>query len=286
VSHSVPAEIVDVVPLRGATLGPDLLRVHVRHAPGQVAVALDAKPVVPVARHDDGSDAWLWIPIGPRRREDLVRVTLVSLTTGHVVIPNARAEWVGTVVGPGDAAINGEGQIARITRALLWALGRYAAPTARLAHVVDLDAEGTGVRLVPVGDVPSLTLAGPRPELHRIATPERPTRETLLTPDGVQRIERTTGVSVDLIYELTGAARTSGECLATLSTVATFLARTRWLEIPRDPRVAGSPLLRWDLDADDGFKTEVTAGVHLWRLPVRVRDVVTTWPLDAGPEGS
>ncbi len=275
--HGGPPEIVEVAPLRGMTLGPDLLRVRVRHAAPQLAVAIDARPAAPCARVDTPPDSVIWLPLPPRRREDALRLVVQNLSPAGVVLPMARAEWDGCVLGASDAAITGEGQLARITRALIGVLGSYAATTARFAHVVDLDA-ADGVRMVPVGDGPALTISGPRPELARIASVARPTVETILSADGTQRIERTTGVGLDLLYEVTGAARNGAELLALLAGVATFLARTRWLELPRDPRTAHSPIVRWDLDADGAFQSQITAGVHTFRVGLRVRNVVTSWP--------
>ena len=270
-------EIVEVAPLRGVTLGADLLRVRVRHAAPQLAVAIDARPAAPSARVDAPPESVLWLPLPPRRREDALRIVVQNLSQAGVVLPMARAEWDGCVLGVSDAAITGKGQLAQITRALIGVLGSYAATSARFAHVVDLDTTD-GVRMVPVGDGPALTISGPRPELARIASVARPTVVTVLTADGTQRIERTTGVSLDLLYEVTGAARNGAELLALLAGVATFLARTRWLELPRDPRTAHSPLVRWDLDADGAFQSQITAGVHTFRVALRVRNVVTSWP--------
>lgn len=279
----IAPEILDVQPLRGATLGPDLLRLRVRHAAPHVAVAVDSRPAPPCARVDTPPASVLWVPLLPRRREDGLIVVVQNLHPNGIAMPGARTEWDGGVLGASDAAITGEGQLARITRALVAVLGSYAAPAARFAYVVDLDTTD-GVRLVPLGDAPALTLSGPRPEIARVATAARPTVETVLTPDGPQRIERTTGLSLDLVYELTGAARTAAELLALLAGVATFLARTRWLELPRDPRTGPSPIVRWDLDADGPFSSQLVAGLHTFRLAVRVRGVVTPWPLDAAPE--
>lgn len=277
--------IADVSSLRGGALGADLLRIAVRDASDNLIVSVDARPGAASLRagltperprwvQRDPSDAVIWMPVPPRLSESLV-VVVVNLTAVGLGVPNARAEWTGCPSA--TSATGGLARIDRITVGLVEALRAYAAPTAKLALVSDLDAGGGGVRMVPMSDAPALTLAGPRIEVARLRTPDRAIFETILTSDGVVRRPHPAPLAVDLAYTLTGTSRSAAELLALLSSVATFVARTRWLELRGDPHSPGAPIVRWDLDADTPFAAEVVGAVHLFRAGVRVRDVAMPW---------
>ncbi|MBK9032129.1 MAG: hypothetical protein IPL61_12555 [Myxococcales bacterium] len=288
----IPA-IVDVAPLRGTTLGFDLVRIQLRNAAPNVALTINDRPVASTGTKgetvraltftmhrlpDAPGAAELWVPMLPRLI-DRALIAVMNLTPGGTVVAGARAEWDGVLAAvPGSPA---EVRTAAITRAVASALRTFAAPAARFAFTTDLDLDN--VRMVPLSDGPALTLAGPRLDLARVGTTERPIRETVLTDEGERRRLHPGPVSVDLTFTLTGTSRNPAEAVALMAAVSTFIARTRWLELPEDPRVAGLPLVRWDVDADGAFAAEVVGGVPLFRTRVRVRDVAMAWPSSMSP---
>lgn len=278
-------EILTVTPTRGTTLGGELVRVEVRALTPLAVITVGARTIEPQAREVRGDVTVVWFTLPPRLDEGALLV-VQNLTPTGLPIPWERAEWDGLLLQPADLA--GEGLLVRITRALLRGLKSYAAPKARIAVAIDFDAEaGDGVRMVPVAETPALTLAGPRLEVNRLYAPDRPLRETWVTPEGIRTVERTAALTVDLVYEVTGTSRAAIELLNLMAALSTFVARTRWLELLRDPAVAGSGLVRWELDAEGVFQSQIGArdGVHVFTTRLRVRGVTTDWTAAQGPIG-
>lgn len=279
-------EILAAGALRGVAVGDDLLRLHVRGLasayvltldartiPNPTRVALEATSQTPRLGAPAAADTVLWAPMPPRL-QDHADITVVNLSAGGGVVPGTHARWTDPITRNGTA--DGERRIGRLLRALARDLRQFAAPAARLALATDLDAPGA-VRMVPVSDGPALTLGGPRLTVARVATPGAPLIETILTDQGLGRRPVNEPVSADLTFTITGTARSATELLSLMAAVATFIARTRWLELRAFPHNPASPLLRWDLDAETALTAEVTGGVHLFRACVRVRDVALPW---------
>lgn len=270
--------IVDVTAIRGAAISPDLIGVHVRRAAPTLRLTLNGSPAIAPTREAlTGSDASpcevrLWAPVAASLA-DLV-VVAFALSSVGTLIAGSRCEWSGSLFDRGDARRND--RVTAITRGIAHALRTYAAPEARIAIASTIEDRPGGVRMLSVADTPALTLAMPTVAVARLRTPTQPIVERLLTADGEQRAEAATPISVDLSFALTGTARNAGEAFGLLSAVSTFIARTRWVELP-DPTRDGAPLVRWDLDAQS-FTSEVAGGVHLFRAVLRVRDVAMPWP--------
>lgn len=279
-------EILDAGALRGVAVGDDLLRLHVRGLAAAYVLTLDARAIpnptrVILAPPSSGprmgphgvADTVLWAPMPPRL-QDHADITLVNLSAAGGVQPGTHTRWTDTLTRNG--ASDGERRIGRLVRTLARDLRQFAAPAARLALATDLDAPGA-VRMVPISDGPALTLGGPRLTVARAAAPGAPLIETIVTTDGLGRRPVEAPVSADLTFTITGTARGATELLSLMAAVATFIARTRWLELRAFPHNPASPLLRWDLDAETALTAEVTGGVHLFRACVRVRDVAMPW---------
>lgn len=279
-------EILDAGALRGVAIGDDLLRLRVRGLgaayvltldartiPNPTRVALEATASAPRLGPPIAADTVLWAPMPPRL-QDYADITVVNLSAGGGVLPGTHARWTDPIHRNGTA--DAERRIGRLLRALARDLRQFAAPAARLALATDLDAPGA-VRMVPVSDGPALTLGGPRLTVARVATPGAPLVETIVTDQGLGRRPLNEPVSADLTFTITGTARSATELLSLMAAVATFIARTRWLELRAFPHNPASPLLRWDLDAETALTAEVSGGVHLFRACVRVRDVALPW---------
>jgi hypothetical protein len=91
---------------------------------------------------------------------------------------------------------------------------------------------------------------------------------------------------VDLVFTLTAASERTVELFNLMAAVATFLNRNRWLELPRDPADAASGVVRWELDADGEFRTQLAGkdDVRAFTCGFVVRgfDVDEGLPLDLG----
>ena len=279
-------EILDAGALRRVAVGDDLLRLRVRGLGAAYVLTLDARTIpnptrgaleatarAPRLGPPVAADAVLWAPMPPRL-QDHADITVVNLSACGGVLPGTHARWTDPLNRNGTA--DAERRIGRLLRALARDLRQFAAPAARLALATDLDAPGA-VRMVPVSDGPALTLGGPRLTVARVAGPGAPLVETIVTDQGLGRRQVIEPISVDLTFTITGTARSATELLSLMAAVATFIARTRWLELRAFPLNPASPLLRWDLDAETALTAEVTGGVHLFRACVRVRDVALPW---------
>ncbi len=71
-----------------------------------------------------------------------------------------------------------------------------------------------------------------------------------------------------------------------MAAVATFLNRNRWIELQRDPSDAARGTVRWELDADGEFRTQLAGkdDVRAFTCGFVVRgfDVDEGLPLDLG----
>jgi hypothetical protein len=273
---AIPA-IVAVTPSRGPTLGGELVRVVVRDAAPLVTVSLGGRPVIPTAREERPQGSVLWLAVPP-----LVvgasRLVIENLDERGQPIGGERAEWSAYEAEPVDLV--SDGVVTRVTRRLLQLLRTHVVSHVRMATAVDFEDEvGDAARLTPIAETPSLTVSGPVLELNRFYAPTR-TVEVSDTPAGPRVIERAPSLTVDLVYEVTGTSRSGVELLNLISAVATFLARTRWLALPRDPHDAEAGLVRWELDLEGGMRSTVGSadGVHVFTTQVRIRGVT----LDAG----
>ena len=61
--------------------------------------------------------------------------------------------------------------------------------------------------------------------------------------------------TVDLAFTLTAASDRTVELLNLMAAVATFLDRSRWVELPRDPDDSDAGVVRWEMDPEGEFQT-------------------------------
>jgi len=74
---------------------------------------------------------------------------------------------------------------------------------------------------------------------------------------GPELLRRRPAYTVDLVFTLTGASERTAELLNLMAAVATFLNRNRWLELARDAGDPSKGTVRWELDADGEFRTQL-----------------------------
>jgi hypothetical protein len=89
-----------------------------------------------------------------------------------------------------------------------------------------------------------------------------------------------------MVFTLTAASERTAELFNLMAAVATFLNRNRWLELQRDPADASRGSVRWELDADGEFRTQLAGkdDVRAFTCGFVVRgfDVDEGLPLDLG----
>ena len=74
---------------------------------------------------------------------------------------------------------------------------------------------------------------------------------------GPEMVRRKPPYTVDLVFTLTAASERTAELFNLMAAVATFLNRNRWLELQRDPDDASRGSVRWEMDADGEFRTQL-----------------------------
>ena len=63
--------------------------------------------------------------------------------------------------------------------------------------------------------------------------------------------------TVDLEFTVTAASDRTVELLNLMAAVATFLNRSRWIEMPRDPGDISKGNARWEMDPQGEFRTRL-----------------------------
>lgn len=265
--------IVSVSPSHGPSVGGELVRLVVRDAGRQVGVWLDGRPVLFSSREERAEGSVLWLRM-PALVVGQAVLAVENLDEQGRPVPGERVEWRGYDAEPANLVT--EGVVAQITRALLRLLRAHVAPAVRLSTAIDFDDDqGDGARLTPLAETPALTLGGPALEINRFYAPVEPTRQVRVTPAGPRLVEQAPGLTVDLIYEVSGASQRAVELLNLMAATSRFLARTRWLGLPRDLENPAAGEIRWELDVVGGMRSTTGGGdgVHVFTTQIRIRGV-------------
>ncbi len=265
--------IVSMTPSRGASVGGDLVRLVVRDAGRFVGVWLGGRPVMFSSREERAEGSVLWLRM-PALVVGQALLVVENLDDRGQPIPGERIEWRGYDAEPSNLVT--EGIVVSITRALLRRLREHVVPTVRLAVAVDFDDDlADGARLVPLAESPSITLGGPTLEINRFYAPVAPTRLPVATPAGLRIVEHAPGLTVDLIYDVSGSSDSAVELLNLMAATSRFLGRTRWLGLPRDPLAPGAGEVRWELDTDGRMRSSSSGndGVNVFSTQIWIRGV-------------
>jgi hypothetical protein len=103
---------------------------------------------------------------------------------------------------------------------------------------------------------------------------------------GPELVRRKPPCTVDLVFIITAASERTAELFNLMAAVATFLNRNRWLELLRDPNAPELGSVRWELDAEGEFRTQLGSrdDVRAFSCGFAVRgfDVDEGLPLDTG----
>jgi hypothetical protein len=185
------------------------------------------------------------------------------------------------------APIVAESDLTRLVRTLLHELKRQVLANASIAVSVDYDdTPQDGVEIVAMAALPSLVLSGPRLREDRVLSTNVAHEDVVAGPAGPELLRRRPPYTVDLEFTITAASERTVELLNLMAAVATFLNRNRWIELQRDPSDAARGTVRWELDADGEFRTQLAGkdDVRAFTCGFVVRgfDVDEGLPLDLG----
>jgi hypothetical protein len=151
-----------------------------------------------------------------------------------------------------------EADLTRVVRQLLRELKRQVLPNVSTTVSVDYDDTTLdGMNVIALAKVPSLVLSGPTLRPNRFYAENEAHEEVVPGFSGPELLRRRPASTVDLVFTLTGTSERTVELLNMMAAVATFLNRNRWLEVLRDPNDLTKGTVRWELDADGEFRTQL-----------------------------
>lgn len=184
-------------------------------------------------------------------------------------------------------AIAREADLTRVIRQLLRELKRQVVANVSTSVSVDYDDTADGQSVIAMAKLPSVVLTGPTLRQNRFYSANEPHYDVVGTPTGLQAVRRKPPLTVDLVFGLTVASSRTAELFNLMGSVATFLNRNRWLELPRDPSAPTTGTVRWELEADGDFRTQLASRddlrVFTCGFVVRGFDVDEGLPLDRSP---
>ncbi len=222
----------------------------------------------------------------PAHEPGAVDVELLNLDPAGQPIPGERAV-LPLAYRFERPAIAREADLTRVIRQLLRELKRQVVANVSTAVSVDYDDTADGQSIIAMAKLPSLVLTGPTLQQNRFYSANEPHYDVVGTPTGLQAVRRKPPLTVDLVFGLTVASSRTAELFNLMGSVATFLNRNRWLELPRDPSAPDRGTVRWELEADGDFRTQLASRddlrVFTCGFVVRGFDVDEGLPLDHNP---
>lgn len=182
-------------------------------------------------------------------------------------------------------AIVREADLTRVVRQLLRELKRQVVANVSASVSVDYDdTVADGQSIIAMAKLPSLVLTGPTLRQNRFYSANVARYDVVGSPSGLEAVRRKPPFTVDLLFGVTAASSRAAELFNLMGAVATFFNRNRWLELLRDPADASRGVVRWELDADGDFRTQLASRddvrVFTCGLVVRGFDVDEGLPLD------
>jgi hypothetical protein len=274
-----------VTPAKGPSGGGDLVSIEGRGVGGRPHVLFGGQPAEVVAVRRVGAVSIVELRT-PAHEPGLVAVELLNLDPDGQPIPGER------VVLPlayqyERPAIVREADLTRVIRKLLRELKRQVVANVSTSVSVDYDDTVDGQSIIAMAKLPSLVLTGPTLRQNRFYSANEPQYDVVGTPTGLQAVRRKPPLTVDLVFGLTVASSRTAELFNLMGSVATFLNRNRWLELPRDPSAPTRGTVRWELEPDGDFRTQLASRddlrVFTCGFVVRGFDVDEGLPLDRNP---
>lgn len=277
--------LISVQPAVGPSSGGDLVRLVGTNFAEQVRVLFDGVPAIVTA-------------VGENAGASIAEVRTPAHVPSVVALEVQNLERTGRPV-PGELstlplayrferpAIAREADLTRVIRQLLRELKRQVVANVSTSVSVDYDNSADGQSIIAMAKLPSLVLTGPTLRQNRFYAANEPHYDVVGTPTGLQAVRRKPPLTVDLVFGLTVASSRTAELFNLMGSVATFLNRNRWLALPRDPAAPTRGTVRWELEADGDFRTQLASRddlrVFTCGFVVRGFDVDEGLPLDRNP---
>lgn len=278
--------ITSVSPRSGPASGGDLVRIAGTGFAQDIEVRFgDAPAAVELLREEAGGVRMADVRTPPHS-DGRVDLTVRNLDGDGVPIPGEEATLAAAYRFL-RARIAEESNLTRIVRSLLQRLRREVLDAASISVSVDYDDTVIdGVHVIALAQLPAVVLSGPRIDENRFFSTNVPHEDAVTGRAGPELLRRRPPFTVDLEFTITGASNRTVELLNLMAAVATFLNRTRWLELPRNPNDPAQGLARWEMDPEGGFRTRLDGPddvrAFTCGLVVRGFDLDEGLPLDIG----
>lgn len=265
-----------LLPNRGPTSGGNLVRLVGDGFTPRIAVRFGALPaqVTRTVAHHGAFVADLTAPAHPAGAVDL---SITALDADGAPSPDTNVVPGAYTFEAPDLLVDAD--LTRICRAIVQRFRRDLLANTHLAVHVDVDpatldlADPTGpLRVTPIATLPSVILSGPT---LRPSGPYRSRGSTFAPADDDTVLALGPATIVDLAFTLTGASRGVAELLTLFAATRRCVARMPWLAMLRVPDDATAGTVRWDLDPDGDWRTQIPGGegVHLFTGGLVVRGV-------------
>ena len=222
----------------------------------------------------------------PVHAPGVVGVELQNLDAAGVPVPGESVVLVGAYRFARPTVAR-EADLTRVVRQLLRELKRQV--LGNVSATVSVDYDDTtldGLNVIAMAKVPSLVLSGPTLRPNRFYSANVAHEDVVGGVSGPELVRRKPPYTVDLVFTLTAASERTAELFNLMVAVATFLNRNRWIELQRNPSDAARGTVRWELDADGEFRTQLAGkdDVRAFTCGFVVRgfDVDEGLPLDLG----
>jgi len=246
----------NVSPELGPTGGGEVVRLSGSDFAERVAVDLGGEPTEVLSVWEEAGVSVADVRT-PAHAEGVVDVHLQNLDSDGVPVPGEEALLPGAYrfLRPRLAR---QSDLTRLVRTLLRALKRQVIESTSIAVSVDFrDAETGDLELVSVARLPSLALSGPRVAENRFYALNEGREDVVPGPAGPELARHRPTYTVDLAFTITAASDSTVELLNLMAAVGTFLSRSRWIEMDRDPDDPGRGAARWEMDPDGDFRTRL-----------------------------
>lgn len=277
--------LTSISPAAGSTSGGELVRLVGSGLAPNLAVHFGSNSALVVAVREE-SGASLADVRTPAHEPGTVDVLVQNLNaTGAPILgESARLASAYSYTRPNIAR---EATLTRLVRTLLRELKRQV--LANVSTSVSVDYDDTvldGLNVIAMATLPSLVLSGPTLRENRFYSTNVAHEHVVADSKGSELVRRKPPYTVDLVFTITAASEHTAELLNLMAAVATFLNRNRWLELPRDPDDASRGSVRWEMDADGEFRTQLEGRTDVRAftcgLVVRGFDIDEGLPLDLG----
>lgn len=277
--------IAFVTPAAGPSSGGDLVRLVGTGFADRVRVSFGGAPGKVVSVRDEAGFRVVDVRT-PIHEVGSVDVEVVNLDAAGVPVSGESVVAIGAYRFARPTVAR-EADLTRAVRQLLRELKRQV--LANVSATVSVDYDDTtldGLNVIAMAKVPSLVLSGPTLRPNRFYSANVPHEDVVGGLSGPELVRRKPPYTVDLVFTLTAASDRTAELFNLMAAVATFLNRNRWLELARDPADPSSSTVRWEMDADGEFRTQLAGkdDVRAFTCDFVVRgfDVDEGLPLDLG----